>query len=188
MQGLALAEYARGQCRLVVAPPLTDQGGNDLLARKAAAGHQKGKARGTIQSNKLDEFRRKACISSAELDAMEDVLGDDLGEWIESMIDMAAGEQGVVINYFLNFNKGDPPAGVDDPFHEDHPTSPEINTGRVLFYHMSEGQLASLKVRDGEAEVERTVERWPLGSATIGSPAGFTVLPGYGAALSTQRA
>ena len=169
MQGQALAKKVRDQCRLVAATDLPVVAAEELFARMGAAGHQKGKTRGTVQSDKIDEFCRRGRIEADTLDELEDRMGDALADWLEKMLILAAGETGEVINYFLNFNKGDPPARAGDPFHVDHPTMPELNTGRYIFTYMSKGHLASLRVQDGEAEVERPVERWPLDSATTRS-------------------
>ena len=170
MQGQALADWVSTQCALLVSPVLPVGGFEELMGRKDAAGHQKQKQRGTFQSDQLDAYRRRVRIEGDALEEVEEDLGDALADWVEAMLDTAAGALGEVINYFLNLNKGERPLRASDLYHVDHPTQPGRNkgrnTGRVLFYQMSEGQLASLKVRDGEAEVERPVERWPLDSAT----------------------
>ena len=170
MQGGALAKKVHEQCKLLVPPALPVVAAKELLERKGAAGHQKGKARGTLQSNTVDDICRRGRIEADTLEVLEELMGDELADWLEEMLILAAGETGEVINYFINYNKGDPPACANDLFHEDHPTRPEINTGRCIFPYMSPGQLASLRVRDGEVEVERPVERRPLDSATTRSP------------------
>ena len=75
-----------------------------------------------------------------------------------------------MINFFLNFNRGERPVRREDLFHVDHPTQPDINTGRVIYYVMSPGETASLDVRRGDAEVEHPVRGRPLGSAAVRSP------------------
>jgi hypothetical protein len=161
VQGHQLAAFARKNTVLLVAPHLSPEGFDELMESKSVAGHQRGKTRGTFQSDNLDEFRKSARIEKATYDAMEDSCGDDLGDWLEAMNDMAAGKRGAVINYFLNLNKGAPPEkgckGENGGWHTDDPTDPDKNTGRVLYYQMQKGQLASLRVRKGEAEVERSV-------------------------------
>ena len=169
MQGQALANWARPRCALLAAPALPVGGFEELMGRKDAAGHQKQKQRGTFQSDQIDAYRRRVRIEGDALEEVEEDLGDALADWVEAMLDTAAGALGEVINYFLNLNKGERPLRASDLYHVDHPTQPGRNkgpnTGRCIFTQVSQGQLASLRVQKGGAEVEWPVERWPLDSA-----------------------
>ena len=125
------------------------------MAHKGSAGYQQGKQRGTLQSTQLDKVTR-AVVEAGTLEELEENT-DDLGEWIEAAFDLSTGGDGTLLNYFLNFNKGEKTkggAGDNQGWHKDRPTDPDKNTGRVLLYHMTDGQLASLRVRRGTAEVE----------------------------------
>ena len=134
-----------------------------------AAGHHKQKQRGCMQSDQIDACCRRVRMEGDALEEMEENLGDELADWVEAVLDTAAGTLGEVINYFLNLNKGERPLRPKDLYHVDHPTEPGRNkgrnSGRCIFTQMGEGQLASLRVQKGGAEVEWPVERWPLDSA-----------------------
>lgn len=157
LQGQVLVDYARGHTRLLAAPPLELAGFENLVAHKGSAGYQQEKQRGTLQSTHLDQITR-AVLEAHTLEDLEENT-DALGEWLEAAIDGATGEGGTLLNYFLNINKGEKAlggSGDNQGWHEDHPTDPDKNTGRVLFYHMTDRQHASLGVRRGNAEVEPT--------------------------------
>ena len=136
-QGAKLAERVRREAVLVVAPVLTQQGFGELVAQKGVAGFQERKQRGTFQSISLDTLCNHARIALECLDELEETSAD-LGEWLEATHDVAAGN-GEMINWFLNFNRGDQPAeggdGENDGFHKDKPTDPDRNTGRVKNCH-----------------------------------------------------
>ena len=118
---------------------------NELMSHKEAAGFLKDKERGTLQSVEIDRWK---------CDELEDEA-EALGDWIAAVREIAAGEEGVVINDFLNFNKGLKVGG----WHTDTPSDPDRNTGRLLAYAMQDGECASLRVRVGDVELEIVVPK-----------------------------
>ena len=127
------------------------------MAEKMGAGYQKKKTRGVIQRDTIDKVHRRLRLDHEALEEMEEEQKEDMTDWLDAMIDSARGKDGKDINYFINFNKGDPPDSPNAPYHVDHPTKPAENTGRVIYTYMCKGQRASLLVRKGEAEAESSV-------------------------------
>ena len=162
-----LVRLVKKECVLLAQPPMTIKVYKALVAKKALAGPQIGKDRATLQSTSLDDFEGGS---------------DDLATFVFKQRKWAAGDEGGSrVNDFWNFNGGrsaiakaaDPPVWklrkplkVNDAdnggWHADNPTEgkkDEPNTGRILSYHMTEGNFGGLHVRRGGAEIEIVVPR-----------------------------
>jgi hypothetical protein len=158
----SLLNFVERNCAVLAQTPMTPAAFEQLYANKDKAGYQKGKDRGTFQSTSLAKMQRD---------------GGALGAFLDGHMTKAVGEDGSVINIFLNVNGGCSPeetaaiplehkiksgGGDNGGWHHDNPSEgkkDQVNTGRILSYYMCDGQKGSLRVRRGSVEVEIIVPR-----------------------------
>lgn len=143
--------------RYIIAPVMSTETFNELVANKARFGFQRGKDRGTVQHETIMEFQEEE---------------GPLAEFFDEVTTAATGGRGSVINMFLNINKGGSSGQLDEKlFHADIPTEGEEgheNTGRAIMPWMQDRNFASLVVRIGNVELEVKVPRGAALYCTVG--------------------
>ena len=133
----SLQAFVEKNYSIVIPPVFTLQAFDELINKKHLAGYQKKKQRGTFQSTTLDLLANGT---------------NALAKYVNELIEWGEGEEGEMINYFLNINKGEKSTGHHGDgggWHRDKPTEGRYgpNTGRLLCYYMANGKTGSLRVR-----------------------------------------
>ena len=142
-----LADYVNKNVFIVAQPPLSIEAFNALMDVKHLAGHQKGKDRGTLQSDTL-----------LALEAQGGVLGD----WLASTNKLVEEEcDGVTTNEFANFNHGASAAdgsGAKKLKHRDllteGPDDARTTHRLIGYYPRDKGQRVGLTVYGWGEEVD----------------------------------
>ena len=88
-EGESLKDHVMRNCALVPLPVLSQETLEQLMDQKHLFGHQKKKSRGTLQSDRLDEMEEGE---------------NELGEFIYDLRAAAVGDDGCLINDFVNIH------------------------------------------------------------------------------------